>query len=221
MEKLTQGFHSVPVLYFRGELVGHVENIGDLIHIGGNLCYMSRQCKLVQAMGDRKQNTDAILGKDLHDRKVVRSIVINVYHRCDLGHPLLQKERGLGRFLQTLDIDFTVQNAVQGCAELGPLLLAHDHFGSPMMGNPKNVEYAPVACSEDARVENVEIERGQYAANRGKQSRTVLSANDHRGTIAVGKMLHRDLCLLAAKAVHQLEVIRKVVFRCRKKVALR
>jgi len=89
MEKSTQGFHSVRVLYFRAEVVGHVENIGDLIHIGGNLCDVSRQSKPVQAMGDPKQNTDAILSKDLHDRKVVRSIVINVYHRCDLGHPLL------------------------------------------------------------------------------------------------------------------------------------
>src|SRR6266508_3610401 len=72
MEKLTQGLDPVRVFDLRSELVGHVKNVGDLINIRGDLGDMNGQAKPVQAVRDREQHADAVLGKDLDDGKIIR-----------------------------------------------------------------------------------------------------------------------------------------------------
>src|SRR5512145_1894966 len=88
------------------------------------------------------------------------------------------------------------------------------------MGDPENIQDPSVARGKDSRIQDVELERRQYSSNRCEQSRPVLRAYDHRGAIALGKMLDRYLCFLAVETLHQFKVGGNIVLRRREEISV-
>ena len=78
MEKFAHGFDLLRLDDFPAVVIGDIKHIGHLIHVGGNFRDVNRQSKLVQAVSDREQNADPVLGKYFDDRKIVRSLVIDI-----------------------------------------------------------------------------------------------------------------------------------------------
>src|SRR5689334_1515791 len=73
-EKFAHGFDLLRLDDFPAGMIGDIKNISHLIHVGGNFRDVNRQSKLVEAVGYGEKNADPVLGKNLDDGKIVRSL---------------------------------------------------------------------------------------------------------------------------------------------------
>ena len=90
--------------------------------------------------------------------------------------------------------------------------------GRPLMRNPKHIENPPVAGGKDPRVENIETERVNTPVIEANRPGRSCGANHHRAAIALGKMLDVGQSrLLAAKLLHQIEVVRNIALGVERK----
>src|SRR5205814_4472798 len=99
------------VLDFSAGYFSDIEHIGDLIDVRRYLGDVNGEAETMQRMRDREENSDAIGGKDLHNREVVRCFVVNLNGGGNFRRAFLQKERSTGGFHQPGYVDPAFENA--------------------------------------------------------------------------------------------------------------
>ena len=183
---------------------------------------MDRQAEVVEGVGDREQDADAVEREDVDDREVLRDLVVDLdlgrrraarpsRRGSTAGPPPPPSARRRARRRAPCRPPPRCAPSARRCARWRRLLEVRD---------AEDVEHHAAAAGGDARRDDVHAVGAQHAGELGEQARAVARDDGELAELALRKVRHRRDQRLLGEAARQLEVVRDVLLGRGEEVAV-